>query len=627
MCGIAGFLRPSGADLGDAQAIARAMATTIAHRGPDDCGEWVDPSAGIALAHRRLSILDLSLAGHQPMVSDSGRYMVVFNGEIYNHLELRNALKNSSWRGHSDTETLLAAFEAWGIERSIRQLTGMFAFALWDREDRSLYLARDRMGEKPLYYGWQGQSFIFGSELKALRRGPEFAGEIDRNSLALYFRYGYIPAPYSIYRGIHKLIPGTFLRLPATAAPGALPSPSAFWSLAETWSRAKDEQFSGSDAEAVLQLEHHIARSVAGQIVADVPIGAFLSGGIDSSTIVALMQSQSSQRIKTFTIGFAEAQYNEAEHAKAVAGHLGTEHTELYVTPSDALAVIPELPEMYDEPFADASAIPTFLVSRLARRHVTVSLSGDGGDELFGGYSRYFSTARQWSRLRRLPLIARLTMAKVAGRIPAASARFPALKKAFTATSDVDYYRAVLSQWPDAVRIVKQALEPATITDTISRQAGSFELHERLMLFDSLSYLPDDILCKIDRAAMSVSLETRVPLLDHKLIEFATTLPLRLKIRGNDGKWLLRQVLSRYVPPELTNRPKRGFAIPVDQWIRGPLKSWAEDLLNEGRIDREGYLESAPIRARWRQHLAHEFNWRDPIWLALMFQAWLAHNQ
>lgn len=614
---------------------------SLAHRGPDDEGAWQDADAGIGLAHSRLSILDLSVRGRQPMQSANGRYVVAYNGEVYNYEALRERLNDRAscvrWHGHSDTEVLLAAIEAWGLEETLRRCIGMFAFALWDRQERALYLARDRLGEKPLYCGWQGQGedrvFLFGSELKALRAHPAFEGVIDRSALADFMRFCYVPGPRSIYRGIFKLPPGTWLKV----APDATPVP--YWSLLEQAQQGQSQPFTGTDAEAVDALEGVLAQSISGQRLADVPLGAFLSGGIDSSTVVALMQAQSAQPVRTFTIGFAREQYNEADQARAVARHLGTEHTEWVVTPEEARAVIPRLPWLYDEPFADSSQIPTHIVSELARRQVTVSLSGDGGDELFGGYNRH-----AWvQRILRVPLpLRRLATGaltalspeqwdRIYARLPKALAlRGPGdkahkLASVLAERDALGVYRRLVSTWPDPHTLVIGAeplgsgLPPGWL-ETLGDDA------HRMMAADTLTYLPDDILCKVDRAAMGVSLETRVPFLDHRVVEFAWSLPLRMKIRDGEGKWILRRLLARYVPPALTDRPKMGFGIPLDEWLRGPLRDWAEDLLDERQLREGGYLQPAPVRAAWKAHLSGRRNLVAQLWAVLMFQAWLAET-
>ncbi|WP_333844537.1 asparagine synthase (glutamine-hydrolyzing) [Pelomicrobium sp.] len=667
MCGLTGFWQPADGHK-DSVEMAHRMVDPLVHRGPDDTGVWVDELAGIALAHRRLSILDLSTAGHQPMVSASGRYVIAYNGEIYNHLELRKDLAHFPspsppppaplpegeggvrWRGHSDTETLLAAFEAWGIETTLKKTVGMFALALWDRATRTLTLARDRMGEKPLYYGWVKGALVFASELKAIRAYPGFDNAIERKALTLFLRHNYVPAPWSIYENIWKLPPGCWVQFSAdTLSPG--PSPGgrgeikAYWSLREVAESGRREPFTGSEVAAEEELDRLLRQSIAGQRVADVPLGAFLSGGIDSSTVVAVMQATADRPVKTFSIGFHEGEYDEARHAAAVARHLGTEHTEWYVTPKDALDVIPKLPTLYDEPFADSSQIPTHLVAMLARRQVTVALSGDGGDELFGGYNRYFWVTALWRRLDRLPLILRrLATAGVTALPPSAwnrlygavawalperwRFRLPGdkLHKAaalFAADRPEAVYRRLVSHWEDPASVVLGGEEPPTpLTDPAAwPELPDFE--HRMMYLDAITYLPDDILVKVDRAAMGVSLETRVPLLDHRIVEFAWRLPLSMKIRDGQGKWLLRQVLYRYVPKDLIERPKMGFGVPIEHWLREPLKDWAEDLLSEARLRREGFLDPAPIRERWEEHLSGRRNWAYYLWDVLMWEAWL----
>ena len=643
MCGIAGFWRPGAAV---DEACLRRMAAAIAHRGPDDAGVWTDENVGIGLAHRRLSILDLSPAGHQPMLSASGRYVIVFNGEIYNHLDLREELTGNDWRGHSDTETLLAAFESWGVEAALKKSVGMFAIALWDRETRTLTLARDRLGEKPLYYGWQKGVLLFGSELKALKAHPAFVGEIDRDALTLFLRHNAIPAPYSIYKNIHKLLPGTYWQcvLPSSLSPEGEGELKVYWSARNAAELGQKNRFTGSDDEARDALESVLGQSVAGQMLADVPLGAFLSGGVDSSTVVALMQARSSRPVKTFTIGFNEAGYNEAEYAHAVARHLGTEHTELYVKPEEALAVIPLLPGLYDEPFADSSQIPTYLVSRLARSHVTVSLSGDGGDELFGGYNRYFWAQNIWRRMGWMPQSMRAALAGMLTTLPPAmwNSAFSKLDRLLPASlryanpgdklhkladilavrSPEEIYWGLVSHWKQPADVVKGATEPPTVLTDSSRWADVPDLTHRMMYLDTVTYLPDDILTKVDRAAMGVSLETRVPLLDHRVLEFAWTLPLSMKLRDGQSKWLLRQVLYRHVPKELIERPKMGFGIPLDVWLRGPLRAWAEELLNPARLEVEGFFHAEPIQQKWREHLTGQRNWSYYLWDVLMFQAW-----
>ena len=643
MCGFTGFLNQI--DIGQAFTIASRMADAIAHRGPDGAGVWVDELAGVCLAHRRLAILDLSPAGHQPMVSFCGRYVIAFNGEIYNHLTLRKELGGGGWRGHSDTETLLAAISRWGVDTSLKRCVGMFAFGLWDREGHTLTLARDRLGEKPLYYGWQDDTFLFGSELKALKAHPAFRAEIDRDALTLFLRHNAIPAPYSIYQGIHKLPPGTFLQLHAGQKDAR---PVAYWSARLVAEAGQRNLFRGSDVEAVTDLERLLVQAVGGQMIADVPLGAFLSGGIDSTTVVALMQAQSARPVKTFTIGFNEAGYNEAEHAHEVARHLGCEHTELYVTPQDAMAVTPRLSSIYDEPFADSSQVPTFLVSHLARSHVTVSLSGDGGDELFGGYNRYFWGRDLWRKLGWMPRPLRAALAGMLTTLPPASwnTAFHKLERwlpsklryanpgdklhkaaeILAVRSPEEIYLGLVSHWKYPAQLVLGSHEPSTLLTDPAHQADLPDFEHRMMYLDMVTYLPDDILTKIDRAAMAVSLESRVPMLDHRVVEFAWTLPLAMKIRHGQGKWLLRQVLYRHVPQSLMDRPKMGFGVPIDHWLRGSLKAWAAALIEPGRLTREGFFDPEPIQRKWAEHQSGSRNWSYYLWDVLMFQQWQEHN-
>ncbi|MFA9460939.1 asparagine synthase (glutamine-hydrolyzing) [Thiohalorhabdus methylotrophus] len=640
MCGIAGFWAKE--MRGAPREVAGAMGDRLHSRGPDDRGVWTDEEAGIALAHRRLAVIDLSPAGHQPMTTPCGRYTLVYNGEIYNHRELRGELEKAgghfAWRGHSDTETLLAALRHWGLEGALRRLNGMFAFALWDAAERRLFLARDRMGEKPLYFGRSGGAFLFGSELKALAAHPEWRGAVDREALTLYLRHNYIPEPWSIYQGIGKLLPAHYVVIGDEGR--AVSEPHCYWDLgavaAEGTARAAEEPETLTD-----ELEALLADAVGRRMDADVPLGAFLSGGYDSTTVAALMQAQSDRPVKTFSIGFQEAAYNEAEHARAVAGHLGTDHTELYVTPEEARSVIPELPTIWDEPFADSSQIPTYLVSRLARRHVTVSLSGDGGDELFCGYHQYAFGCRLWEKLRWLPLALRQRLASLLQRIPAdnldsLSRRLPRdmrtrfsgdrllkLAEVLSPETGEAFYRALVSHWKEPAAVVRGAGEPDTLFTDTGRWPRLPGLRERMMYLDALTYLPGDILAKTDRATMAVSLEARVPMLDHRLVELAWRVPTSLKFRNGKGKWLLRQVLYRYVPESLMDRPKMGFEVPVEHWLRGPLREWAEDLLDERRLREEGFFHPAPVRRMWQEHLSGARRWNYHLWDVLMFQAWL----
>jgi len=638
MCGIAGFIDPRTADL---ESVSRAMARALIHRGPDDGGIWTQRDVGLGLAHRRLSIVDLSPAGHQPMRSESGRYEIVFNGEIYNYQTLRRQLEQAgacAWRGHSDTEILLAAIERWGLHKTLQQCVGMFALALWDRQQRKLSLARDRGGEKPLYYGHSGGAFLFGSELKALRAHPAFQGEVDRDCVALYLRYNYVPEPYSIFKGIMRLPPGTVVEVDSQGNCG---KPVAYWKAADLV-HGDAPRFAGTDAQATDALELILSEAVALQMVADVPLGAFLSGGVDSSLVVALMQKQSERKVRTFTIGFTEAAYDESQHARAVAQHLGTEHCELLVTPAEAMQVIPRLPTIYDEPFADSSQIPTFLVAQLARQHVTVALSGDAGDELFGGYNRYSWATRVWRAVRLQRPIRKLTARSIRAIPPHSWARAfnlarPFIPKGWQAAqmgnkvhkfaellecSRNELYLTLVSHWNNPASVVRGACEPRTVLTDLMESSGSRPFEECMMYWDLLTYLPGDILAKVDRAAMAVSLETRVPLLDHRVVEFAWSLPLQMRVRRGEGKWLLKQLLSRYVPRSLTDRPKTGFGIPIDSWLRGALRPWAEELLDEARLRREGFFDPKPIREKWQAHIEGGRNWAYWLWDVLMFQAW-----
>jgi asparagine synthase (glutamine-hydrolysing) len=657
MCGLAGFIFSSDAKSGleDYPEVLRKMGASIVRRGPDDSGLWVDRRLGIGLVHQRLSILDLSPAGHQPMISASGRFTLVFNGEIYNHRELRTMLINSVglssnrqliWRGHSDTETLLAGFEVWGFEETIKKCVGMFAIALWDRAEKVLLLARDRMGEKPLYYGWQGagkkRCFIFGSELKALKAHPSFLSEIDRDALCLFMRYSYIPAPHSIYKNIFKLEPGSILAL---SLENEVSETWKYWDMTRVAMNGKDKPFVGSPTEAVDELESLVRRSIKQQMVADVPLGAFLSGGIDSSTVVAVMQSESIRPVKTFTIGFEEKGFNEAIHARAVSQHLGTEHFELYVTASQSQEVIPNLSSLYSEPFADVSQIPTFLVSQLAKERVTVALSGDGGDELFCGYNRYKATQRIWSKLALIPSSARSAISKGITSISASSwdkffsniphlNSYPAIGDRLHKGAGVmmsgsvnQLYLGFLSHIDNPSDWIKGGCEPPTRLTTLRPKLNGLSDIEEMMVLDTISYLPDDILVKVDRATMGVSLEGRIPFLDYRIVEFASSLPLCYKIREGQAKWPLRQLLHRYIPPKLIDRPKMGFGVPLREWLCGPLRDWAEELLSEERLNREGYFNSQLVRKFWVEHLSGERNWQAPLWNVLMFQSWLENNR
>jgi asparagine synthase (glutamine-hydrolysing) len=618
MCGLTGFVGvPHSADL--LRSTVRAMSDTIVHRGPDDAGEFVDVQHGVGFGFRRLAIVDLSEAGHQPMFSASGRYVMMFNGEVYNYEAIRRELRNPpQFRGHSDTEVMLAAIEEWGLDAAVRRFIGMFAIALWDRTEHALHLVRDRMGVKPMYYGFSGRTFLFGSELKALRKHPDFNAVVDPAAVAAYLRYLYVPAPLSIYDGICKQMPGTIITLRA----GKIEQ-RAYWSAAEAAEQGVANRFRGTESDAADALDALLRDAVALRMVADVPLGVFLSGGVDSSLVTALMQAQTTQPVKTFTIGFAEGAYDEAKYAAAIAKHLGTAHTELYVTPNDALNVIPMLPQMYDEPFADSSQIPTYLVSKMARQHVTVSLSGEGGDEVFGGYRRYFEGQRVLRTFGRVPSPLRRLLGRGMLAMPPrvwdrvmkqGGTQMPKLGRVLAARDLNDLYFELMTHWRNAVPNAPEYVRPSSnLADPI----------ERMMYLDQITYLPDDILAKVDRASMATSLEAREPLLDHRVVELAWTLPLEMKVQGGQGKQILRRVLDRYVPRTLIDRPKMGFKVPIDAWLRGPLREWAEELLSERKLREQGLLDVNVVRKVWNDSLAGRSSMHDHLWAVLMLEAWL----
>ena len=638
MCGITGFwTRGRGTVTSADETIAR-MAGALKHRGPDDGQVWADAAAGIHLGFRRLAIQDISAAGAQPMPSASGRFVCCYNGEIYNVEALRGELSPAAgnWRGHSDTEVMLAGFEAWGLERTLERIAGMFAIALWDRQERTLMLARDRLGKKPLYWCLAGDTLLFGSELRALRAHSSFRGDLNRDAIALYLRHGCFPHPHTVYRNVQQLAPGQMLRL----GPSGEPRIESFWRLADVVEAGQAKPFAGTDTEAIDALDDRLRLAVRERMVSDVPLGAFLSGGYDSSLVVALMQRLSAKPVRTFSIGFHEAGYDEARHAKAVAAHLGTDHTELYVTSTEAQAVIPRLPDIYDEPFADASQIPTYLVAQMARRDVTVAVSGDGGDEVFAGYNRYAQAARFDRHASHIPKPLRQAAAAGIGLFsPPAWDRAakvlpsrlrPALlgdklhKLAGAVTEDGDgFYHRLVSQWDDVASVMPGSSEPMTAARDPSLVGAVPDFVARMQYRDTLTYLPDDILTKVDRASMAVSLEARAPLLDHRVVAFAWSLPMHMKLRGGEKKWLLRQLLYRHVPEALVDRPKMGFGVPIDSWLRGPLRDWAENLLSERHLRESGVFLPGPVRARWHQHLSGTRNWQYALWPVLMFEAWL----
>jgi asparagine synthase (glutamine-hydrolysing) len=664
MCGIAGLFDPRWSRSRiDYQSVLRTMTDALAHRGPDDQGAWVEPASGLAFGHRRLSIIDLSPNGHQPMWSASGRFIIVFNGEVYNFLDLAADLAANGcvFRGRSDTEVLLAAVEMWGLDSALRRVIGMFAFALWDAKERMLHLARDRVGEKPLYYGWVADRFLFASELKALRAVPGWHGTVSREALDLLMRYGYIPAPFSIYEGIYKLTPGCTLSLPTGSitlstpfepdpdrAPADGVAPRRYWSALQVARQGLARPVTSTDVETVSELDSLLRSVVRQQMIADVPLGAFLSGGIDSTLVVACMQAQSRQPVKTFTIGYREQAFNEAEYARAIARHLGTDHQELYVTPEQALDVIPRLPVLYDEPFADSSQIPMLLVCQLARRHVKVSLSGDGGDELFAGYNRYLWPPAISRRIRWLPTGIRASLASAITHfsptgwnqsVASATRHLPSLRRrvppeigsklhklaaALSAPSPMGIYTSLIGYWDGPSVVLGH-----TYGHSAPRAALGVETDfvDEVMCLDLMRYLPDDNLVKVDRASMSVGLEARVPLLDPRIVEYAWRVPRSMKIRHGKGKWILREVLARYVPRKLTERPKMGFSVPIGQWLTGPLRYWAEELLDESTLRSDGFFDVQRVRRRWQEHKRGRRNWGLSLWTVLMFQAWFREQR
>ena len=647
MCGISGFVDPGGDSSRERlKSVAACMAGTLTHRGPDDGGTWVDEDLRLGFGHRRLAVVDLSSDGHQPMSSADGRYVLNFNGEIYNHKALRDELASAGvvFRGSSDTEVLVEAIARWGARSALDRVNGMFAFAVLDRRERRLVLARDRMGEKPLYYGWVGHTLMFASELKSLRVHPDFSAVVDPEAVILLLRLGYIPAPFSIYRGISKLPAGTFLDVALDRADRSTTRPQAYWSVEHAARHGLDNPLPGSDLEVTDHVNDLLASSVGLRMVADVPVGAFLSGGIDSSLIVSLMQQQARGSVRTFSIGFEEAAFDEAPHARAVAHHLGTDHTEMYVTAREAQAVIPELPGLYDEPFADSSQIPTYLVARLARRDVTVTLSGDGGDELFAGYDRFVFHRGMGRRLASVPPLMRRPLARALAGVPPErwnalfgrygrllppslrqrrpGERLHKLARVLSLDTREEVYLSMVSLWQQPASVVRGGAEPPTLLTDPSRWLDVGDFTERLLHLDMATYLPEDLLTKVDRATMAVSLEARVPFLDHRVVELAWRVPLNMKVRDGRGKWLLRQVLSRYVPPELFERPKMGFAVPVGDWLRGPLRAWAGDLLSPDQLRAEGFLDPHPVQQAWNEHLSGARDRTHELWAVLMFQAW-----
>jgi asparagine synthase (glutamine-hydrolysing) len=661
MCGIAVILCPENTNSEQLRNIAVRMIATLPHRGPDDNATSVENESGLALSHCRLAIQDLSPLGAQPMNSASGRYLLSFNGEIYNFRSLRKDLLNtgSYFKGGSDTEVMLAAIEAWGLDKALRRFSGMFAFALWDRQGNKLHLCRDRLGEKPLYYGFVQHKFVFASELKALKVVEDWGGEIDREALTLFMRYGYIPAPFSIYKNIYKLIPGTLLTVASDFhATNCMFSkfvepvfadtiqPVKYWSLADVVKKGADNLIA-DESSALLEFEDLFSNVVADQMVADVPVGAFLSGGIDSSLVAAFMQKGSSRSIKTFTIGYDNANFNEAGYALEIAKFLGTEHTEVYLSPQDTLALIPQLPTIYDEPHADSSQLPAYLVSKIARQSVTVCLSGDGGDELFAGYNRYLKLEEVWRRSQMLPVDLRNIISKLLlvvppsgwdsiyrfvciltarknGRETSVGLKIQKLATILSKKSMADMYKELLSYWDAPEAVVLQGHEPDHVFGRGNELGTGFGFINQALYWDSLSYLPDDNLCKVDRASMAVSLETRLPLLDPRIVEFSWRLPIHMKVRDGESKWLLRQVLYKNIDKKLLDRPKMGFSVPIADWLREPLLEWGNDLLSEKTLKEDGFFDVALVRRKWDEHISGRRNWHLALWAVLTFQAWYA---
>ncbi len=651
MCGISGIIDIKNIYKHNNALCIKNMCKKLYHRGPNSFGTWEDNKLGVYLGHTRLSIIDTTMNGSQPMASSSGRYILVFNGEIYNHKELKNDISfihnnNYEWKGQSDSEILVASIETWGVRETLNKLTGMFAFAIFDRKECKLTLVRDRFGEKPLYYGFQNNIFLFASELKAIKTHPAFENSLNINSIGQVLSNSCVIAPDTIYKGILKLNPASYLTLSINHGEKIdIDKPVSYWDIINTIINGKNNPFRGDDDEAIFCVNELLKNSISKQMISDVPIGAFLSGGIDSSLVVSIMQSLSKNKVKTFTIGFNEDGYNEAKHAKKIANYLDTDHTELYVSASEALSVIPKIPKIYDEPFSDSSQIPTFLVSQLAAKDVSVSLSGDGGDELFGGYNRYIYTKNWWSIIQKFPFFFRKRTANLLNSISPSlwnsignnvnrifknniignsfENKIEKISGALKINSTINLYKYFISNWknPNNALINSSRMNTFFMPNDLN-----LNIVEQMMYLDTINYLPNDILVKLDRASMAVSLESRVPMLDHKLAEFSWTLPLDKKIRNNQGKWILKKTLSQYLPNELIDRPKMGFGVPIDYWLRNSLNEWAENLLDESKLRKEGYFNPKAIRKKWDEHIEGKRNWQHQLWAVLMFQAWLDEN-
>ena len=630
MCGIAGFYTFQRLSDNTFQEIGSTVLNSMKHRGPDDEGFWVNKSNNLLLCQVRLSILDLSIKGHQPMHSNNGRFTIVFNGEIYNHIEIRKKLISDGcsikWEGESDTETLLESLVYWGIEKTLTACVGMFSFAYWDSKCSKLILARDRFGEKPLYWGWQNDKFYFASELSSISCNPYFKSKINPSALNQLVRYNYIPAPNSIFHNINKLLPGHFVSIDLNQLDKEQIS-TPYWNLIDKVNEIKSQNLNISKKEALKLLDDKLTQVIKNQMLSDVPIGAFLSGGIDSSMIASIMQKNSRTPIQTYTIGFNNLKYNEAVYAKDIASHIGTQHNELYINDLDVINLVSKMPYYYSEPFADSSQLPTFLLCEMVSKHVKVALSGDAGDELFGGYNQYLFTPKLWEVVNIIPYNLRKMSSSILNYFDFNNKKIEKINQMLPAKNEIDFYKRLVSHWYDPDKIVLNSEESFSNLNSFIKLNNKFSYQENLMIFDSLSYLTDDILVKVDRAAMANSLETRVPFLDHEFFELVWSLPINLKINNNSGKNILKDLLEKYVPKKLVDRPKKGFSLPLGQWLRGPLKDWAEKLLSSKRLIDEGYFDSVIIRKVWSDHLSGKRDNSLKLWSVLMFQSWYEANK